>query len=202
MELIAELFPEISSRQKEQFDALDGLYREWNQKINLISRKDIDHLYQHHVLHSLALAKYNPFKEAMRVLDVGTGGGFPGIPLAIMYPDVKFDLLDSTAKKINVVNDIAQSLQLENVTGIHSRAEAHLGEYDLIIGRAVSTLDQMVTWTSHLTTKNRWIILKGGNQKDIRKELPPVFRISFKAINDFFPGDYFIEKWIVDVQKT
>ena len=104
----------------------------------------------------------------MNVLDVGTGGGFPGIPLAIMFPDVKFDLLDSTLKKINVVIDIAEKLKLENVIAIHSRAEAHQGNYDLIIGRAVSTLDQMVEWTNHLTTKNRWIILKGGNQKEIR----------------------------------
>src|SRR5688500_19037710 len=191
MELIEQLFPELNPKQRDQLAALNDLYKEWNQEINMVSRKDIDHLYEHHVLHSLALAKYNPFQKGMNVLDVGTGGGFPGIPLAIMFPDVKFDLLDSTLKKINVVIDIAEKLKLENVIAIHSRAEAHQGNYDLIIGRAVSTLDQMVEWTNHLTTKNRWIILKGGNQKEIRKELPPVFKISFKAINDFFPGDYF-----------
>lgn len=202
MELIEQLFPEINPRQKDQLAALNDLYREWNQKINLISRKDIDHLYEHHVLHSLALAKYDPFQKGMNVIDVGTGGGFPGIPLAIVFPDIKFDLLDSTAKKINVVIDIAEKLKLENVIAIHSRAEAHQGNYDLIIGRAVSTLDQMVKWTNHLTTNKRWIILKGGNQKEIRKELLPIFKISFKAINDFFPGDYFKEKWIVDIQKA
>ena len=202
MEQVESFFPNLNPVQKQAFALLDPLYREWNEKINLISRKDIDHLYEHHVLHSLALAKYNPFTEGMNVIDIGTGGGFPGIPLAIMFPHTNFTLLDSTAKKIHVVQEVATTLKLENVIAVHARAEEHRGQYDLIIGRAVSTLSQMVAWTKHLAMKERWIILKGGDQKEIRKELPPLYRIAFTAVNDYFPGDYFKEKWIVDVQKN
>lgn len=202
MDLIENYFPALNPIQKHAFEALGPLYHEWNEKINVISRKDIDHLYEHHVLHSLALAKYNPFREGMNVIDVGTGGGFPGIPLAIMFPRTNFTLLDSTAKKIHVVQEIATALKLENVITVHSRVEHHQGRYDLILSRAVSTLHQMVTWTNHLTTQNRWIFLKGGSQKDLRKELPPLFKIIFIPITDYFPGDYFKEKWIVDVQRT
>src|SRR5688500_10998207 len=202
MEQIEQLFPEINPMQKQAFALLGPLYREWNEKINLISRKDIDHLYEHHVLHSLALAKYNPFHDGMNVIDIGTGGGFPGIPLAIMFPQSNFTLLDSTAKKIHVVQEVAGTLKLENVIAVHARAEEHRGQYDLIIGRAVSTLSQMVAWTKHLAAKDRWIILKGGPQKEIRKELPPLYNISFTPVNDYFPGEYFKEKWIVDVEKN
>ena len=199
MELIEKLFPELTSLQKQQLAALGPLYQDWNEKINVISRKDIAHLYEHHVLHSLALAKYYPFSAGMNVIDVGTGGGFPGIPLAIMFPDVQFVLVDSTAKKIHVVNHVSTALMLENVKAIHTRVEDHEGNYDLIISRAVSKLTQLVAWTKHLTEQNRWIVLKGGNPKEIRKELPTLYKISFKAINDYFPGEYFKEKWIVDL---
>jgi len=202
MVLIENYFPQLNPIQKHAFDALGPVYREWNEKINVISRKDIDHLYEHHVLHSLALAKYNPFHDGMNVIDVGTGGGFPGIPLAIMFPSTNFILLDSTAKKIHVVQEIATALKLENVITVHSRVEHHQGRYDLILSRAVSTLQQMVIWTNHLTTQNRWIFLKGGSQKDLRKELPPLYKIVFTPVSEYFPGDYFKEKWIVDVQRT
>lgn len=201
MELIEKYFPDMESSKRQQMAALHDLYTGWNEKINVISRKDIDHLYEHHVLHSLALALYNPFLDGMTVLDVGTGGGFPGIPLAIMFPKVKFTLLDSTAKKIHVVYEVASSLGLENVESVHSRVESYEGKYDLIIGRAVSALDQIVDWTHHLTDQDRWIVLKGGNQRDIRKELTPNFKIAFKPITDYFPHEYFTEKWIVDVRK-
>ena len=199
MELIEKYFPDLDREQRKQFAMLGKLYADWNDKINVISRKDIDHLYEHHVLHSLALAKYGPFQKDMTVLDVGTGGGFPGIPLAIMYPDVEFTLLDSIRKKIHVVNEVATALNLKNVMGIQARAEEHQGSYDLILSRALSTLTQMVEWTDHLAEQRRWISLKGGDRKDIRKELPPQYKITFTAISDLFDEEYFQEKWIVDV---
>lgn len=153
------------------------------------------------MLHSLALAKYNPFEDQMNVIDVGTGGGFPGIPLAIMFPKVNFTLLDATAKKIHVVNEVADALVLENVTGVHSRVEEHSGQFDLIISRAVTSLDQTIKWTQQLTTSNRWIFFKGGDQRSLRKELPPLFNMSFISIKDYFNDEYFEEKWIVDVKR-
>src|SRR5689334_3281110 len=161
MELILRYFPDMSDQQKLQMAALGDLYKDWNEKINVISRKDIEHLYEHHVLHSLAIAKFNPFRSGMQVLDLGTGGGFPGIPLAIMYPDVKFTLLDSVAKKIKVVSEVALSLKLENVEVAHARAEDYKGRFDLIVGRAVSTLSQMIAWSKHLVPSQEWIMLKG-----------------------------------------
>ena len=165
MELILTYFPDLDEKQLQRFTALGDLYRDWNEKINVISRQDIDHLYEHHVLHSLAIAKYNPFQEGMEVLDLGTGGGFPGIPLAIMYPEVKFTLLDSVAKKIKVVKEVAASLKLENVIVVHSRAEDYKGRYDLIVGRAVGTLSQMIGWSKHLVPSQEWIMMKGGDAR-------------------------------------
>lgn len=201
MELILKYFPELSQKQIEQYSALEPLYREWNEKINVISRKDIDHLYEHHVLHSLAISKYDPFQNGMNVLDLGTGGGFPGIPLAIMYPEVKFTLLDSIAKKIKVVSEIATALKLENVEVAHARAEEHEGEYDLIIGRAVSTLSQMVEWSEHMVPSERWIFLKGGEPKEIRKEISPDYVTRFIPISEYFGEPFFLEKYLVSVQK-
>jgi 16S rRNA (guanine527-N7)-methyltransferase len=201
MELIRSYFPDLSERQQQQLSMLGPLYREWNEKINVISRKDIDHLYEHHVLHSLALARLNPFQPGMRVLDAGTGGGFPGIPLAIIYPDVKFTLLDSTAKKIKVVNEIATALGLENVTGVHSRIEDYEGTFDLIISRAVSSLEQMIEWSKHLVPSQHWIIFKGGDPMDFRKELPPYFDVKAFPISDWFKEEYFLEKYLVEVKR-
>lgn len=201
MELIRKYFPEMNVEQQDQFAALEELYNTWNEKINVISRKDIDHLYEHHILHSLAIAKYDLFRDGMEVIDIGTGGGFPGIPLAIIFSEVKFTLLDSTAKKIHVVSEVAAALNLKNVIGVHARAEEHKGQYDLVVSRAVSSLKQTIAWTKHLTNKNRWIFLKGGEQRELRKELLPVFKISFVPISDYFSEEYFKEKWIVDVRK-
>jgi 16S rRNA (guanine527-N7)-methyltransferase len=201
MELIRTYFPDLTPTQLQQFTALGDLYREWNDKINVISRKDIDHLYEHHVLHSLAIAKYNPFKDGMNVLDLGTGGGFPGIPLAIMFPDVKFTLLDSVAKKIKVVSEIAAALKLENVEVAHSRAEDYKGQYDLIVGRAVSTLSQMIAWSKHLVPSQQWIMLKGGDANEIRKEIRPNYSTKLIPISDYFKEPYFMEKYIVLVRK-
>ncbi len=200
MELIRHYFPALTPVQLDQLSSLGSLYREWNEKINVISRKDIDHLYEHHVLHSLALAKYNPFVSGMQVLDAGTGGGFPGIPLAILFPEVHFTLLDSTAKKIHVVQEIARHLGLANITATHARVEEHQGRYDLIVSRAVSTLTQMVAWTKHLVPAGHWIMLKGGDPKELRKELPPRYRLTFIPVKDYFREEYFSGKYIVDIR--
>ena len=200
MELILHYFPELTEKQIQQLSMLDDLYKDWNEKINVISRKDIDHLYEHHILHSLAIAKYNPFSAGMKVLDAGTGGGFPGIPLAIVYPDVEFVLLDSTAKKIHVVNEVIQALELKNATGIHSRLEDHRGNYDILNSLAVSTLSQLATWTKKLAIQ-RWIILKGGTPKEIRKELPPQYDVKSVPVNEYFKENYFEGKYLVDVKR-
>ena len=199
MDIIRKYFPSLSDLQIEKFAALDALYKDWNEKINVISRKDIEHLYLHHVLHSLAIAKYDALKPGMKILDAGTGGGFPGIPLAIYYPDVEFVLLDSTAKKIHVVNEVITALGLTNATGIQSRLEEHKGEYDVLTSRAVSTLTQLAAWTKNLPSINRWLILKGGDPKEIRKELPPKYNVQSIPVNDFFEEEYFSAKYLVDV---
>ena len=202
MELIRHYFPGLTAFQDGQFAALDALYREWNEKINVISRKDIEHLYEHHVLQSLALAKYNPFHSGMQVLDAGTGGGFPGIPLAILFPEVEFTLLDSTAKKIHVVRQVAEALGLQNVKAIHVRVEAHEGSYDLVTSRAVSTISQMVAWTKHLVPSKRWVILKGGDPREMRKELPPLYKMTFIPVNEYFTEAYFNGKYIIDIHMA
>jgi 16S rRNA (guanine527-N7)-methyltransferase len=200
MELIQSYFRELTERQTKQLTALGPLYHDWNEKINVISRKDIDHLYEHHVLHSLALAKYNPFEPGLHVLDAGTGGGFPGIPLAILYPDVQFTLLDATAKKIHVAQEVAAGIGLENISVVHARLEEHRGKYDIVTSRAVSTLSQMVSWTGHIVPSQRWIFLKGGNPPEIRKELPPRYSVACIAVSTYFKEEYFSGKYIVDVK--
>ncbi len=201
MELIRKYFPELSEETFHQFELLDAIYRNWNEKINVISRKDIDHLYEHHVLHSLAIAKLNPFKKGMEVLDFGTGGGFPGIALAIMYPEIKFTLLDSMAKKIKVVVEVSAELKLENVTVVHARAEDHKGRYDIVVSRAVSTVSQMIAWSKHLVPAQKWIMLKGGDANEIRKETRPNYATKLIPINQYFDEPYFSEKYLVTVQK-
>lgn len=201
MELILQYFPTLSDVQLAQLTALESLYRDWNDKINVISRKDIEHLYEHHVLHSLAIARLDLLTTGDHVLDVGTGGGFPGIPLAIMYPAVSFTLLDSTAKKIHVVQEIATSLGLKNVEAVHARMEAHQGSYDYIVSRAVSTLTQLVAWTKHIPPSKEWIALKGGSVAEIRKELLPVYAMQFISIEDMFARPYFSEKYVIRVSR-
>ena len=139
-ELIARYFPDLTAVQQQRFTALEGLYREWNAKINVISRKDIGLLYLHHVLHSLAIAKVCSFSSGARILDVGCGGGFPGIPLAILFPETQFTLIDSIGKKIKVVNEVAQGIGLRNLTAIHGRAEAVQGKFDFVVSRAVTEM--------------------------------------------------------------
>ena len=191
MDRIIKYFPELTERQREQFAALLPLYEDWNAKINVISRKDMGNFYEHHVLHSLAIAKVQPFKTMSDILDVGTGGGFPGIPLAIMFPHANFYLIDSIGKKIKVVQNVAESLQLKNVRAEQIRAEQVEGDYDFIVSRAVTDLSQFTQWVrgkvsdSHYhTLRNGILYLKGG---DLTEELAP-FKKKVRTwdISDFF----------------
>lgn len=202
VELILKYFPNITERQQQQFAALLPLYQDWNAKINVISRKDMDNFYPHHVLHSLAIAKVQPFKSMAEILDVGTGGGFPGIPLAILFPDTKFHLIDSIGKKIKVVQSVADQLGLQNVRAEQVRADQLGGEYDFVVSRAVTDLPQFVQWVRgrfsdiqyhHL--RNGILYLKGG---DLTAELAP-FRKKVRTwdISDFFAEDYFLTKQVI-----
>ena len=181
MNEILRLFPDLSPKQVSQLEALQGLYADWNQKINVISRKDIEHLYKHHVLHSLAIAHFVHPTSGTDVLDFGTGGGFPGIPLAIVWPEVRFHLIDGTGKKIRVANDIAQAIGLENVRATHIRGEEERGRYDFVVSRAVMPLPDLVRIVrKNISPRQRNAIangilcLKGG---DISQETSPFRRI-------------------------
>ena len=201
MHLIQKYFPNLSDVQLKQFEALQGLYEDWNSKINVISRKDIESLYLHHVLHSLSIAKLVAFKEGSRILDIGTGGGFPGVPLAILFPEVKFHLVDSINKKLKVVNGVAESLGLENIRTTHARAESIKGQYDFIISRAVTTMPDFVGWIKNRVAKksihpikNGILYLKGG---DLTEELKTYSKASLYDLSDYFEEDFFETKKIV-----
>ena len=199
---LLKYFPGLSENQQRQFAQLPLLYSTWNEKINLISRKDIDHLYMHHVLHSLSIAKVVSFIKGTQIIDVGTGGGFPGIPLAILFPDVKFLLVDSIGKKINVVNDIASELNLENVVALKSRAEDVDDSFDFVVSRAVASINNTCNWTNNLirpggrnSLKNGWLFLKGGDIKsEIKESSKPA--LTFE-ISNFFKEDFFLEKKVI-----
>lgn len=202
MELITKYFPDLSTEQQQQIDALDALYRDWNSKINVISRKDIDNLYEHHVLHSLAIAKIIHFKSGSRILDFGTGGGFPGIPLAILFPDCKFRLIDGTGKKIMVATEVAKAIGLKNVEALHRRGEDEKDKFDFVVSRAVMPLPDMVkivrkniSREQHNALPNGIITLKGGN---LDAELKPYHKIAeVTPISNFFTEEWFKEKNIV-----
>ena len=202
MDLILKYFPKLTERQREQYAALLPLYEDWNAKINVISRKDMGNFYEHHVLHSLAIAKVMQFKTMAEVLDVGTGGGFPGIPLAIMFPDANFYLIDSVGKKIKVVQDVVQQLGLKNVRAEQIRAEQVAGDFDFIVSRAVTTLSEFTGWVkgkvsdSHYhKLRNGILYLKGG---DLTEELAP-FRKKVRTwdISDFFEEEFFETKKVI-----
>lgn len=207
MDTISHHFPDLTARQIDQFRQLGPLYREWNEKINVISRKDIDHLYEHHVLHSLSIAKVVAFKPKARILDLGTGGGFPGIPLAILFPETSFTLIDGTRKKITVVSEIAQAIGLDNVIPLHIRAEELKGQFDFVVTRAVARLEKLVPWSFRLIKEkqqhalpNGLLALKGGNMTE---EIAALDRGSYSEVfplTDFFALPYFAEKSIVYVQ--
>ena len=205
MESILKYFPNITEKQKEQFAALYDLYYDWNSKINVISRKDIKNLYEHHVLHSLAIAKYITFKPGTTIMDMGCGGGFPGIPLAIMFPEVDFHLVDSIGKKVRVAGEIAQSIGLTNVRTSHSRAEEIKDKYSFVVSRAVMQLPDLVKICRKNISKehinalpNGIICLKGG---DMTAETEP-FKSCREIINvsNYFQEEYFKDKKVVYVQ--
>ena len=202
MEHILKYFPELTGRQREQFAALLPLYEDWNAKINVISRTDMANLYEHHVLHSLAIAKVQPFKTMAEILDVGTGGGFPGIPLAIMFPHSNFYLIDSIGKKIKVVQDVSQQLGLNNVRAEQIRAEQVEGDFDFIVSRAVTSLSEFASWARGKVSdihyhklRNGILYLKGG---DLTQELAP-FKKKVRTwdISDFFEEEYFQTKKVI-----
>lgn len=202
MDLILKYFPELTERQKERFAALPELYADWNSKINVISRKDMDNFVEHHVLHSLAIARVLRFKSMADVMDVGTGGGFPGIPLAIMFPDTNFYLVDSIGKKIKVVQSVAEQLQLTNVRAEQIRAEQVKGDFDFIVSRAVTDLSQFVGWvkgkvsdSQYHKLRNGILYLKGG---DLDEELAPFRKkVQLFDISDFFEEPYFETKKVI-----
>lgn len=204
MDIILKYFPNLTEEQKKQFAALYNLYVDWNSKINVISRKDIENLYTHHVLHSLAIAKLIQFTDGTRIMDMGTGGGFPGIPLAILFPQCEFLLVDSIGKKIKVATEVSTAISLKNVSFRHCRAEEEKGKFDFVVSRAVMPLPDLVkiirkniSKDQHNALPNGLICLKGGN---LESELKP-FKKSAEAddLSMFFEEEYFKTKKIVYV---
>ena len=202
MNIIQKYFPQLSAEQQHQVALLDELYRDWNAKINVISRKDIDNLYEHHVLHSMAIAKMVNFRPGTRILDFGTGGGFPGIPLAILYPECQFKLIDGTGKKIRVAQEVAQAIGLKNCTPIHLRGEDEKDKYDFIVSRAVMPLPDLVKIVKKNIAKeqknalpNGIICLKGGN---LEGELQPYRKYVEKTeLSQWFSEEWFKEKYVI-----
>lgn len=201
-EIISKYFPSLTERQKEQFAALDALYRDWNSKINVISRKDIDNLYEHHVLHSLAIAELIRFKPGTSIMDLGTGGGFPGIPLAIMFPEVRFHLVDSIGKKIRVCQEVTGALGLENVTTQWCRAEEVKQKFHFVVSRAVMPLPDLVKIIRKSISgeqfnglPNGLICLKGGELEQEAKPFGKAAQIT--SLNEFFEEEFFETKKVV-----
>lgn len=201
MDLILKYFPDLTEDQINKFRKLEELYQDWNLKINVVSRKDIDELYLRHVLHSLAIAKFIQFKDGTRIMDVGTGGGFPGIPLAIMFPNCQFHLVDSIAKKLKVVNEVVEGLGLTNVKTTHTRVEDINETYDFIVSRAVAAMPTFVRWIKGKVAKkslheikNGVIYLKGG---DLADELENFSTAQIFELNQYFDEDFFETKKIV-----
>jgi len=202
MDIIKKYFPELSEKQFNQFAQLKDLYIDWNSKINVISRKDIDELYERHVLHSLAIAKVIEFKPNTKILDVGTGGGFPGIPLAIMFPESNFHLVDSIGKKITVVNEISSAINLKNLKADHERAEKIKDNYDFIVSRAVTAFPTFYNWVktkvnkkSFNDLKNGILYLKGGDLSEELKDFEN--KITTYSITQYFAESFFETKKVI-----
>lgn len=204
VQLVYDHFKDLSDQQRQQFAALDELYHDWNAKINVISRKDIDNLYPHHVLHSLGIAKVIRFRPGTEVLDLGTGGGFPGIPLAIMFPESHFTLMDSIGKKVKVAAAVAEAIGLENVTAIHRNVIEEKGKYDFVVSRAMAEMSELtrlvkknIRRESHNALPNGIICLKGG---DLHHELKPFKRVSEQwELSTYFEDDFFKTKKVAFV---
>ena len=208
MKLIKKYFPSISEDQTKQFQLLSDLFTEYNTRINMISRKDVENLEERHILHSLAIAKFISFKPQTRILDIGTGGGFPGLPLAILFPQCKFYLVDSIGKKINVVKELVEQLNLKNVEAINARAESLQINADFVVSRAVATISELYRWSKNLLTKdkyndkpNGYILLKGGNLTDEKNEFKNLMRRGIKIqevpLDTYFREEFFETKKII-----
>lgn len=205
--LILKHFPDLSENQKEKFSRLKELYTFWNEQINVISRKDLDRFYERHVLHSLAISKIQSFKDGSRILDIGTGGGFPGVPLAILFPNCQFVLVDSIGKKIKVVNEVCEALQITNVRTHHSRAEDIKEQFDFIVSRAVTAMPTFLKWVKDKflaenknKLRNGILYLKGG---DLSEEMKPIKqKIKYNDISKFFDYEFFETKKVVYIDMN
>lgn len=202
--LLLKYFPDLTENQIQQFSRLENLYGEWNEKINVISRKDMESLYEKHILHSLGIAKVMGFAPGTRVLDIGTGGGFPGIPLAILFPEVEFTLIDSIGKKISVVNAVAEGVGLKNVTAIHGRAEKLKEKFHFVVSRAVTQMPEFLRWLKGKFDKEQFnpkhngiLYLKGG---DLAEELAGI-KCEIYNLKNYFEGEFFDTKKVVYVSK-
>lgn len=206
IELVLKYFPDLSDKQKGQFEQLEAVYNEWNAQINVISRKDTDNFYERHVLHSLAIAKVLNFTDGSKILDIGTGGGFPGIPLAILFPNCNFLLVDSIGKKIKVVQEVANALGLTNVVSQHERAENIKEQFDFIVSRAVTAMPKFISWTkgqflrtNNNRLKNGILYLKGG---DLSEEMATVKKaVQYFNLSDFYTEEFFETKKVVYVRN-
>ncbi|WP_144283741.1 16S rRNA (guanine(527)-N(7))-methyltransferase RsmG [Chryseobacterium echinoideorum] len=204
IQIILKYFPNLSDKQIEQFSKLEDLYKEWNEKINVISRKDMDSLYEKHILHSLGIAKVMEFAPGTKILDIGTGGGFPGIPLAILFPETQFTLIDSIGKKITVVNAVAEGTGLENLTAIHGRAEKVKDKFHFIVSRAVTQMPEFLRWLKGKFEKEQFnakhngvLYLKGG---DLAEELAGL-KCELFSLKNYFEEDFFETKKVVYLSK-
>lgn len=205
MDILLKYFPNLTEQQQKQYAACFELYKEWNEKINVISRKDIDSLFEKHILHSLAIAKFIAFRPETQVLDIGTGGGFPGIPLSIFFPEVSFTLCDSIAKKITVAETISESLGLQNTDFVIGRVEQLKEQFDFIVSRAVAPCEQLYRWTqSYITEQNNnpkfngYLLLKGG---DLREEIKALKQVNKKLIIEEFPLNKWFEEEFFETKK-
>lgn len=206
--LLTKYFPDIEGEKVSRLIKLSILYNEWNPKVNLISRKDMDNIISHHILHALAIAKFNSFKPNTTILDLGTGGGLPGVPLAIIFPQSKFHLVDARAKKIAVVQDIIERLKLSNVTAEHKRVETLKSKYEFIVSRAVTSLQQLLEWSSHLISNehrnaipNGYILLKGGDLSEEIRTARAHKRSEIEGIDQWFDDPWYVGKKILYVPK-
>lgn len=208
LQQVHKILPDLKAEQIDQLLATKELYKTWNQQINVISRKDMDAFYIHHVLHSLSIVTLLKFQPGSRILDLGTGGGFPGIPLAIVFPDVNFHLVDSIGKKIKVVNEVAAGLRLQNITTQHARVEEVKGQFDFVVSRAVAPLSELLNWTKGKYSgaqknalPNGLICLKGGDLKEEIKAVSSSYIVEQYAIAETFPMEFFETKKIVYAVK-